>query len=252
MLQEKFNFICWVWIAIALFILPVVLKITQPYGKHQHSNWGPSISNRIGWLLMELPALLVFVWFIRDVADWSNVLILTAATLWGLHYIHRSLIFPFRIKTKGKKMSLVIVGSAILFNSVNGYINGYWLAHFADKMEINSFTGIRMAIGIMVFLTGFIINQYHDRILIKLRKGNDVGYQIPIGGLFKYISCPNFLGEMITWIGFLIVTSSLPAMAFLIWTMVNLIPRAIDHHKWYQKYFSDYPVNRKALFPSIL
>ncbi len=32
----------------------------------------------------------------------------------------------------------------------------------------------------------------------------------------------------------------------------NLIPRALDHHKWYRKEFSDYPANRKAVFPFLV
>jgi steroid 5-alpha reductase family enzyme len=142
--------------------------------------------------------------------------------------------------------------SAILFNTVNGFINGYWLAHFApeDKIDFNS--DLRIVIGALVFITGFMINQYHDLLLLNLRKGKNTGYQIPYGGLFKFVSCPNFLGEIITWLGFLIVTISLPALAFLVWTMVNLIPRSLDHHKWYKSEFSDYPAGRKAVFPFLL
>ncbi|RZP06573.1 MAG: hypothetical protein EVA44_02745 [Flavobacteriales bacterium] len=29
----------------------------------------------------------------------------------------------------------------------------------------------------------------------------------------------------------------------------DLIPRALNHHQWYKNYFSDYPTNRKAIFP---
>jgi len=29
----------------------------------------------------------------------------------------------------------------------------------------------------------------------------------------------------------------------------NLIPRALDHHRWYKEQFEDYPPERKALLP---
>lgn len=129
------------------------------------------INNRLGWLLMELPALLVFAFFLRDVTNWLNFMLLIAVSLWGIHYIHRAIIFPFRLKTKGKKMPVVIVLLAIIFNTINGFFNGYWLAHFApqDKVDLN--TDIRLIVGAIVFITGFLINQYHDDILISLRKG---------------------------------------------------------------------------------
>jgi steroid 5-alpha reductase family enzyme len=144
------------------------------------------------------------------------------------------------------------MGSAIFFNFVNGFINGYWLAYFAHEVENDNLTNARLIIGAVVFVSGFVINQYHDKLLIQLRKGSSSGYKIPYGGLFKYVSCPNFLGEIITWLGFFIVTAGLPAFAFFVWTMANLIPRAIDHHKWYKSEFADYPAKRKAVFPFLM
>jgi hypothetical protein len=252
MSHQTFNLLCRIWIALAVITFMVLLKIPQPYGRHTKNSWEPMINNRLGWLIMELPALLVFVYFVRITANDYNLLFLAAIVLWVLHYFNRAIIYPFRLNTRGKKMPVVIMVSAIFFNLVNGFINGYWLSHFApeDKLELS--TILRIVIGSVVFLTGFIINQYHDYLLINLRKGQNKGYKIPYGGLFRFVSCPNFLGEIITWLGFLIVTFSLPALAFCIWTLANLVPRAFDHHKWYRQKFVDYPTERKAVFPFLL
>lgn len=247
--HTTFNLICWIWIAAAVVTFIVLLKIQQPYGRHTTKNWGPMINNRLGWLIMELPALLVFVSFAVFTTNWQSVLVFTAFALWVLHYFNRAIVFPFRLKTKGKKMPVVIMSSAIFFNLVNGFINGYWIARFAPEITLDFSTILRIIAGAIVFLAGFIINQYHDTLLINLRKGNESGYKIPHGGLFKYVSCPNFLGEIISWLGFFILTLSLPALAFLVWTMANLVPRAIDHHKWYRTQFADYPADRKAVLP---
>ncbi len=107
----------------------------------------------------------------------------------------------------------------------------------------------RFIVGILLFITGFVINIYSDNYLIKLRQNNTGNYSIPQGGLFRYISCPNFLGEIIEWGGFALLTWCLPTLSFFVWTAVNLIPRALDHHKWYKSQFPDYPENRKAIFP---
>ncbi len=249
---EKFNLFVGIWIGIGAVTFPILLKVSQPYGRHSNNSWGPMIDNRLGWFLMELPALLVFAFFVRFTTYWYNLMLLAAVSLWCLHYVHRAVIFPFRLNTKGKKMPVAIMFSAVFFNLVNGFINGYWLAFFAPEDKIDLSTDLRIIIGVAVFFTGFVINQHHDRLLINLRKGVKTGYQIPYGGLFKFVSCPNFLGEIISWLGFFIVTLSLPALAFLVWTMVNLIPRAIDHHKWYRSEFPDYPAKRKAVFPFLL
>jgi 3-oxo-5-alpha-steroid 4-dehydrogenase 1 len=250
--HETFNMICWIWIAAGLITFPILLKVPQPYGRHSKSNWGPMINNRIGWFIMELPALLVFGYFVSFTFGWQNQLVLVAASLWVLHYFHRVFIFPIQIKTGGKKIPLIIALFAILFNTMNGFLNGYWLAYFASECPSDVYVNMRQIAGTLIFLAGFAINKYHDRILIQLRKSSGHGYHIPYGGLFKSVSCPNFLGESIAWFGFFIVTFGLPAFAFLVWTLINLIPRALDHHKWYRNKFPDYPKSRKAIIPYLL
>ena len=250
--HNSFNIICIAWIAVAIITFPVVLKVPQPYGRHARGNWGPMINNRVGWFLMEFPALAVFGYFLSQNFDFFNRIVFTAVFLWGLHYVNRVFVFPFLIRTARKKIPVVIVVLAIFFNTVNGFLNGYWLSHFAAGYQQDRLINIRLAAGIVLFLSGFVINKYHDRLLINLRSSSGNGYKIPFGGLFRYVSCPNFFGEIITWLGFFIAVFSLPALTFLIWTSVNLTARALDHHKWYRKEFSDYPGERKAIIPFIV
>ena len=176
-------------------------------------------------------------------------IIMIAFGFWMIHYIYRTLIFPIRLRTKGKKMPILIVGMAFFFNLINGFVNGYWFGTLSPGYPIDWFYDPRFIIGVILFVSGFFINQYHDNILINLRKNNRKSYQIPQGGLFKYISCPNFFGEIIEWGGFALLTWCLPSFSFFIWTFVNLVPRAIDHHRWYKKQFKDYPKTRKAIIP---
>lgn len=247
-LLENFKTAVLIWIGIAILIFPIQLFITAPYGRHSKRTWGPMINNRLGWIIMEIPALLVFLLLILKGINSNNLIVLIASSLWVAHYIHRSLIFPFRIKTGNKKMPILIMLFAVIFNSVNGFINGYWLGNLSSY-SLDWLFDIRFILGIILFVAGFVINQFHDKILIKLRKNSTNGYQIPYGGLFKYISCPNFFGEIIEWAGFALLVWSLPALAFFVWTFINLVPRAIDHHKWYKKQFADYPRKRKAIIP---
>jgi protein-S-isoprenylcysteine O-methyltransferase Ste14 len=74
---------------------------------------------------------------------------------------------------------------------------------------------------------------------------------IPRGGLFRWVSAPNYLGEMMEWVGFAIATWSLAGAAFAVWTIANLLPRAVSNHRWYRSKFADYPPERRALIPWI-
>jgi 3-oxo-5-alpha-steroid 4-dehydrogenase 1 len=250
--HKTFDLICWIWIIIPVIIFPILLRVAQPYGRHLKNNWGPVINNKLGWFVMELPSLVIFGYYIICKANLFNVLILVPALLWGLHYVHRVLIFPLRIRTARKKIPVLIVGLAFMFNVINGFLNGYWFVHFAAGYTSGLLIDLRLVTGTVLFLAGFVINKYHDFLLIKLRPATGDGYKIPYGGFFKYVSCPNFLGEIISWAGFALVAFNLPALSFLIWTLTNLITRALDHHRWYVREFPDYDKERRALIPFIL
>jgi 3-oxo-5-alpha-steroid 4-dehydrogenase 1 len=250
--KNTFDLIVICWISLACLIFPILLFVTAPYGRHSTKKWGATISNRVGWILMEITALLIFLYFIATGKSDKNIVVWIIVSLFTLHYINRSLIYPLRIKTQAKRMPLLIVIMAIVFNTVNGYINGYYIGTVQHQYSNAWLTDPRFIAGILLFFTGMIINISADEKLIHLRKGKTDGYQIPYGGLFNIISCPNFFGEIIEWLGFAIMCWSLPAISFLAWTICNLVPRALDHHRWYKKQFADYPANRKAVIPYLL
>ena len=254
MKDSTFYLVVYVWMAIAIFIFPFVVKFVAPYGRHTSKKWGALIDNRAGWILMELPALLVFAGFYLLGSGSHPAATWVFFGVWVLHYVNRTLVFPFRLRTNGKKMPIAIVFMAIGFNFVNGFINGYYLGTLASEVQYPAtyFTDPRFIGGIVLFFLGMFINWQSDHILIHLRKPGETGYIIPVKGFFRYVSCPNHFGEIVEWSGFALMAWSSPALAFALWTLVNLLPRALHHHKWYQETFKDYPADRKALFPFFL
>lgn len=236
---------------LGIIVFFVLLKVTAPYGRHTSTSWGPQIDNSLGWVLMEVPVMLALMYFVIGSTSIYNAFTITLVAMFMFHYINRTFIFPFRIKSKGKKMPLVIVGSAIIFNSINGFFLGYYFANVANYSN-NDFMTPRFVIGISLFAIGMFINWRYDNKLIQLRSGDNKGYVIPQGGLFNYISCPNLFGEIVEWTGFAIICWSLPAASFLVWTLANLVPRAIAHHRWYKQKFADYPEKRKGIIPFIV
>jgi steroid 5-alpha reductase family enzyme len=243
-----FDLINYIWIAVALITMIVLIgfKIRAPYGRHSNTKWGSMIDNRWGWFLMELPAFLIcpllaiFGPSEKDFVEWLLI------GLWSLHYFNRTIIFPIRLKTTGKKMPLVIVFSALFFNGMNGFLNGYFIG-FMD-FEGGEILSLNVILGLVLFAGGMLINQLTDSKLIALRK-EQKGYQIPRKWLFEFISCPNHFGEIVEWAGFAIIAWSLPALTFSIWTFSNLLPRALNHHDWYRERFAEYPTKRKAVIP---
>jgi len=248
----QFDHLVFAWILLACIIFLVLLKIPAPYGRHTSKMWGVTVPNRMGWLLMELAALLPFLCFVFAGSREKNSVVWIIVILFSLHYVNRSLIYPFRIKTKNKRMPLAVVFMAVFFNTVNGFLNGYYLGSLQNQYSIDWFKHPFFISGFILFVIGMIINMSADNQLIQLRKNSMNGYQIPGGLLFSKVSCPNFLGEIIEWGGFALLCWSWPAVSFFIWTLCNLVPRALDHHRWYKNKFNDYPAERKAVFPYLL
>ena len=148
-------------------------------------------------------------------------------------------------------MPLMIALSATFFNSINASSIGYYLSN-VSVYNTEYFIQWNFVIGLILFVIGFYINYKSDGILIHLRKPGETGYKIPKGFLFRYISCPNHFGEMLEWFGFMLMIWNLAGVSFFIWTVSNLLPRALHHHKWYLQHFTDYPKDRNAAFPFIL
>lgn len=242
--KQTFTYI-WILIGVITFFYLLYFK-TAPYGRYASKSWGPMISNKLGWVLMESPALLFFLYFaLKGNPSFSDPALVFIG-LWCMHYFNRSFIFPFRIKTEGKKMPLVITFSAILFNSINTFLIGTFINENAQTYQNDWFITPQFIIGFTVFVIGFTVNQSADNTLLNLRKPGETGYKIPRGKLFTYISSPNLLGEIIEWIGFFIMTWHLATFTFAVWTIANLAPRIVAHHKWYLSKFSHYPKIRKA------
>ena len=107
-------------------------------------------------------------------------------------------------------------------------------------------------IGLSIFLFGMFINIKSDYIINSMKRNKGPGYHLPDQFLYKYLSAPNYFGEIIEWLGWAILTFSISGFVFLIWVIANLFPRAIAHHKWYIDKFDNYPKERKAIIPGII
>ncbi len=249
--QSFFNGLLAGWFILAATVFVSLLFFAAPYGRHSHGGWGPTVNKRAGWLVMEAAAPIVFAtcFFLGNSTNTITMLVFLGA--WQAHYIHRAFIYPFMLRGGNTRMPLVIVGLGFLFNTVNGYLNGRYLFTFSDGYGGQWLWDPRFISGLLLFATGLIINLRADYALRSLCRPGEPGYTVPQGGLYRWISCPNYLGEIIIWTGWAVATWSLPGLAFAVWTAANLVPRARSHHAWYGQNFPDYPPGRKALIPGL-
>ena len=234
------------WIILGAIIFFILFKIPVPYGKFSNTSWRPRIPSQLGWFVMEIISPIAFAYFFL-IGDTEKSLVTWMFFLcWVGHYFNRSFIYPFRQQSPAR-IPLFFVFLAILFNTVNGSINGYYLGSM-ETYTLGYSSNWNFILGVLLFSVGMVINIKSDNILLKLKsQGN--GYQIPNGFLYKYVSCPNYFGEILEWTAFALMTWSWAGLSFMIWTIANLIPRAVKGHRWYHQTFDDYPKKRKIIFP---
>jgi protein-S-isoprenylcysteine O-methyltransferase Ste14 len=244
---ELHRLLCWGLIAIAAFTLIALFVMTAPYGRHARSGWGPKMPTRWGWIVMECPAVLVFAGCFFVGAHRFELVPLVLLALWQFHYVYRTFVFPLKIGGPEKGMAVTVVAMGMGFNVLNAYLN----ARHVSQLGVYSVSWLydaRFIAGAALFLAGRALHVRVDAYLLELRRG---GYAIPRQGAFRWVSCPNYLGEVIEWIGWAVATWSLAGAAFAIFTIANLAPRAHAHHRWYRERFADYPRERKALIPFV-
>lgn len=238
--------------AVAVVTFVALLFVTAPYGRFTRKGWGPRFGARLGWILMEAPSPITMAVLFAVGDRKTQPVAIVFLVLWLVHYVHRSFIYPFRIRTGRPSTTLSVVLLAVCFNVGNGYLNGRLLFTLGRDLPNSWLFDPRFITGLILFLAGFALNQYSDQKLISLRGAGDTGYKIPTGGPYRFISCPNYLGEIIEWGGWALACWGLGPLAFFVWTFANLAPRALKTHQWYRDEFAEYPAERKALLPFLI
>jgi hypothetical protein len=233
--------------AVVTFV--ALLFIVAPYGRHARPGWGPTIGARAGWILMESPSALGFAVMYALGPHRAELAPLALLALWEAHYVHRTFVFPFRLPPTSRRMPLLIAAMGASFNCANAYVNARWIGALGAYPS-SWLADPRFVAGAVLFVAGAAINVRADSALLRLRR--EGGYGIPRGGLFDLVSCPNYFGELVEWIGWAIATWSLAGTAFAIYTAANLVPRAIAHRRWYRETFAEYPPSRRAIVPFVV
>jgi len=247
-----YDYLLWGVFATAALTAITLLLLPAPYGRHQRKGWGPTMGTRAAWVVMESPAVIAFFGFYACGARATDLVPLVLLATWQSHYLYRTFIYPMRLRPGGRPTPVAVVAMGFLFNTINAYLNARFLSELGPVYETSWLLDPRFLIGVSMFVGGMALNRQADRVLLNLRKPGESGYKIPRGGAYNLISCPNYFGETVQWLGWALACWSLAGLSFAVFTAANLIPRALAHHRWYHETFPDYPKKRRAVIPWIL
>lgn len=252
---ETFNLILLGWGALGIVSAGGMLLggMMPMSGREQRRelNLLGTIDKKLGWMVMEIPILIVVAWAFLTLGTPTLVSGVIVGAFFG-HYVYRALIFPHRIRASGKRMPVMIMLFSMIFYLVNGAMIGYYFG-VLKTYPVEWLWDPRFVIGALMFVGGFLVNVQSDNILIALRKPGETGYRIPRGGCYRWVSCPNYMGECLEWIGFAVMSWSLMGAVYALWVVLPLIAQALPAHRWYlEKFGDDYPRERRAIIPFLL
>ncbi|XP_050525217.1 probable very-long-chain enoyl-CoA reductase art-1 [Daktulosphaira vitifoliae] len=177
-----------------------------------------------------------------------------AAYCWSFHYAKR--IFETIFVHRFSHATMPIMN---LFKNCT-YYWGFtaFVAYFVNHPLYTSPSTVQFYIGLATFIFCELGNLSIHIALRNLRPPGTKVRRIPVATinpftyLFNFVSCPNYSYEVGSWIGFTLMTSSLPAGLFTLAGLYQMAVWALGKHKNYKKEFSDYPKNRKAIIPFLL
>ena len=236
-LQAFYIFLA-VMAAAAAVVFVALFFVNAGYGKFYTPKWGPSVDNRLGWVLMEAPVFfaMLLLWWLSDRR--FDPVRLVFLILFEIHYFHRSFIFPLKIRGRSRMpLSIILMGA--LFNTLNALMQGGWIFWFspAGAYPLSWLYGLPFVLGTALFFYGMFINIQSDGIIRDLRQPGDTNHYLPKGGMFRYVTSANYFGEVLEWIGFAVLTWSLSGAVFAWWTFANLAPRAARIYDMYRREF---------------
>lgn len=244
----------------AVIVFVALFFFKAGYGYLSSSNWGPKISNRTAWIIMEAPAFIFMSYYTVKFAlsgnstGNSSIVLYIMAGLYLLHYFQRSFIFPLLMRGRSR-MPVAIMLMGLVFNTLNAYLIGGWLYGQAPsgKYELNWLWSPQFVIGLLLFIAGMAINMHSDHVIRNLRKPGDTRHYIPKKGLYRYVTSANYFGELTEWIGYAILTWSPAGALFAVWTFANLGPRAKSLTEKYVSEFGDEytSLGKKHIIPFI-
>jgi protein-S-isoprenylcysteine O-methyltransferase Ste14 len=239
------------WMIVTPAIFYGATRVVAPYGRHARPGWGPTLPPRVGWGITESPAVAGFAALFVLGDRTADAAALAFLAIWMVHYVQRTLVFPFLIHPSGRRTPVSIVLFGFVFNCANAYVNARWLFLLGPRRGAEWLADPRFVVGALVFAVGMATNLHADAVLRGLRRPGETGYRVPRGGAYRWVSCPNYLGEILEWTGWAVLTWSAAGLSFALWTVANLAPRARANHRWYREKFPDYPKERRALVPGL-
>mmetsp|Transcript_17888 Transcript_17888/g.45397 ORF Transcript_17888/g.45397 Transcript_17888/m.45397 type:complete len:312 (-) Transcript_17888:491-1426(-) len=222
---------------------------------------GPQVPWRTVFIVEYLGPLLLFpaLWAQPEVvygadAPGPTQLQTIAAACFVVHYLKREIetLFVHRFSNATMPMKNIVK------NTVYYWGFALWMGYFICHPLFTPPPHLMTHIGLALFASMELLNFVSHVQLRNLRPPGTRVRRIPTGPLFALVSCPNYLFEILAWVGFNLMTNSLVGWVFCAVGAAQMLLWAKGKHRMYKKEFDGmdgrelYPEIRKALIPFVI
>lgn len=169
---------------------------------------------------------------------------------WSIHFLKRELETIFVHKFSRPTMPLSNLFKNSIYYWTFGAVIGYPLCHPGYKAP----PFLQVQVGLGIFMLSEIGNLICHLMLSNLRPAEgSLARPIPTGFLFDFVSCPNYTFEVMSWVGYSIMTQIPFSYVFTLVGFLQMTDWALKKHRGYVKTYDGYKaLRRKAIIPCVL
>lgn len=203
------------------------------------------------------PIVFVLLWALRPTIIYGesredyNWVAKLGIVCWVLHFLKREFETIFIHKFSRPTMPLSNLFKNCTYYWTFGAVIGYPLCSPAFVAPGET----QVYVGLAIFVLSELGNLICHIMLSQLRPADGSKRRpIPTGFLFDFVACPNYTFEVLSWVGFSVMTQIPFAYLFTLVGFYQMQEWALKKHKEYKKtYDKEYiELKRKAIVPFIL
>ncbi|SZF03623.1 unnamed protein product [Blumeria hordei] len=175
-----------------------------------------------------------------------------SCTMIVLHFLKREIetIFVHKFSLSTMPLRNIFKNSAHYWIG-SGVVLAYYVYHPASYTQLESETiNYVNMVGVALYIFGEISNAHAHLTLSRLRSKGGTERGVPRGYGFEWVTCPNYLFEIIAWIGINLVTKSISTIIFIVIAWAQMHLWAKKKEKALRAEFPDtYKKKRNVIFP---
>ncbi|KAK5636575.1 hypothetical protein RRF57_012287 [Xylaria bambusicola] len=172
------------------------------------------------------------------------------------HFVKRELevLFVHKFSANTMPANFIVRNSFFywVFAGLLGALEIY--APFSPTAQAGPFLSSPLdVVGLALYVFGELCNANIHWYLSSLRKPGETARKIPNGLGFSLVTCPNYMFEIIAWIGIIMITRSPTLVVFIIIGSYYMYTWGWGKEKAYRKQFGDkYKKKRFVMLPGLL